>query len=121
MRHAVWVLAVVLLLAGCAIVTHHKCAAGGDGKVKLIHVITTNSSCEALHATPIEGASYGSNSTGDPAVPAAAAGLLASILPLTNFSTLTSGQILDAAAAAANTSVHQLQPLMQLHQHLWCR
>jgi hypothetical protein len=116
----VWVLAGVLLLAGCAIVTHHKCSAGGDGKVKLIHVITPNSSCEGLHTAPIEDAGDGSNSTVNAAVPAAAAGLLASILPLTNFSALTSGQILDAAAAA-NSTVQQLQPLMQLHQHLWCR
>jgi hypothetical protein len=113
-------LAVVLLLAGCAILTHHKCAAGGDGKVKLIHVITANSSCEGLHTAPIEDASGGSNSTADAAVPAASAGLLASILPLTNFSALTSSQILDAAAVV-NTSVQQLQPLMQLHQRLWCR
>lgn len=118
---AAWALAVVLLLAGGAILTRQRTsAAAADGKVKYIHVITTNSSCDGVHATPAEGGIMGSNGSADAAVPAGAAGLLSAILPLTNFSSLTSGQVLDAAAAAI-TSVQQLQPLMQLHQHLWCR
>lgn len=111
-------LAAVLLLAGGTFLAHQRVrAAIQDGKVKYIHVITPNNSCDGIAAAAAAqqiGGGSGGISTD------ASATLLQHILPLTNFSALTTGQILDSAAAAA-TPVQQLQPLMQLHQHLWCR
>lgn len=116
-----FVLAAVLLLAGGTVLAHQRLrAATNNGKVKYIHVITTNSSCDGIEAGAAAQLNSNCNGSANIAVPAANAALLQHMLPLTNFSALRTGQILDSAAAV-DVPVQQLQPLMQLHQHLWCR
>jgi hypothetical protein len=111
----------VLLLAGGTILAHQRLrAATTDGKVKYIHVITTNSSCDGIESAAAAQLNSKCNGSTNAAVSAASAALLQHMLPLTNFSALQTGQILDSAAAAG-VPVQQLQPLMQLHQHMWCR
>lgn len=116
----------ILLLAGVAAVAHKR--GTSIGKVKYIHVITSNSTgCDGLQAAADAPSQKIGSSSGITASSSAPAGLpgtngafLQHILPLTNFSQLTSAQVLDSAAAAG-MPVQQLQPLMQLHQQLWCR
>jgi hypothetical protein len=113
------VLAGILLLAGVGLLTHRRSGAlTGEGKVKYIHVITTNSSCDSIQA--VAAARRGASNDTSASLPASAAALLQHILPLTNFLELRSAQLLDAATAAG-VPVQEMQPLMQLHQHLWCR
>lgn len=115
--HADFVLAAVLLLAGGTVLAHQRVrAAIHGGNVKYIHVITPNTSCDGIAAAAAQQIGGGNGSISADA----SAALLQHILPLTNFSALRTGQILDSAAASA-TPAQQLQPLMQLHQHMWCR
>jgi len=114
----------ILLLAGVAAVAHKR--GTSIGKVKYIHVITSNSTgCDGLQAAAeappqTSGSNNGTTASSRAGLPTADAAFLQHILPLTNFSQLTSAQVLDSAAAAG-MPVQQLQPLMQLHQQLWCR
>lgn len=96
-----------------------------QSNVEFIHAI---GSADCDRGPLAAGAAAGSTNSSSSSTSAAAAppqqvapsmSLLRHILPLTNFSSLTSAAVLDAAATAG-TPVAQLQPLMQLHQQLWC-
>lgn len=117
--------AAILIFAGIAVFL-----ASRGQKVQYIHVITPNNSCDGIQAmtsgqqgtstSTSSNSSSGRSAPGNSAGAIAGADLLRYLLPLTNLSALQSSQVLDAAKAA-NVSVQQLQPLMQLHQQLWCR
>jgi hypothetical protein len=110
----------LLLVAGVSMLASRSGASptssssSGGGKVKYIHVITPNTSCEGLNTQ------HQSSAGTTPTTTTSSSALLQHILPLTNFSGLSTAALIDSAAAA-NLPVAKLQPLMQLHQSLWCR